>query len=761
MQGIDPDAFSQALAKINDGFIFENFAQGFLSKVLGYDFIPVGGLKDRGIDGLEHLFHREGVERAVFQISIERDPENKLRNTFLKLQNNNVPFDRLYFVTNQVFPNKDRVIDALYDEFEKQIIIFDVQWFCSNVNSSVATVNSYHTFIESYLHEFNRPGKSYEISDLVTDPRLFVFLQQQWEDHKQDLSLTEILADTLILYVLEGTDPDKNLFKGKAEIIAAIAQYISFDISSLKDSIDSRLNALTKKPNRKVNYHRQIQGYCLPYNTRVNIHERNIKDAALLDAFMRDVENKLRIYLKEADVRVKDCAELIKEVIHRIFYQQGLEFADFVIKGENQTAFEKSLPDTINYVVENSSVVTKNKAEVKSALLVTIRDLVYNGSDEQKLFLQKLSNTYMMLFLLRCDPKIATYFEAMASQWQVYVCPSIIIPAMSEYYLEPQNQRYASLLKGAHNAGVQLIVNDTIVEELISHFTMVLNHYEQTYKDTEEIYLEDEMFTLYIDEILIRAYFYAKRREKVKDFRQFVDTFINPSLTNPKADIIEWLKTEFGIRYQSYKSLKVKIDGGEYQRLFEALKMVKKYEGPARNDSQVILTIYALRRANNEEASLGIFGFRTWWLSTDTVTQRTVNQVFGQQYKISCYIRPDFLYNYIALAPKKRDVDNAYRSMFPTLLGVNISSNLPSDVAEIVHQSVKEHSLRNPARLKSRLRELAERLQTDDTYRTKRRIRLFLDEEKLKPNPVRRFSRQSTVYAHYRPSDRTLQEQPK
>ena len=65
MTGIDPKAFEYAISKIGDGFIFEEFACRFLASVLGYSFIPAGGIKDRGFDGMEHVFHREGHEKTV------------------------------------------------------------------------------------------------------------------------------------------------------------------------------------------------------------------------------------------------------------------------------------------------------------------------------------------------------------------------------------------------------------------------------------------------------------------------------------------------------------------------------------------------------------------------------------------------------------------------------------------------------------------------------------------------------------------------
>ncbi len=70
MEGVDPRAFEFALTKIKDGLLFEEFGCQFLGHILGYSFIPVGGMKDRGIDGLEHLFHRSGYDRYIYQFSL-------------------------------------------------------------------------------------------------------------------------------------------------------------------------------------------------------------------------------------------------------------------------------------------------------------------------------------------------------------------------------------------------------------------------------------------------------------------------------------------------------------------------------------------------------------------------------------------------------------------------------------------------------------------------------------------------------------------
>jgi hypothetical protein len=728
--GIDPQTFEFALCQVNNGIIFEDFAMSFLAQVLDYEFTPAGGLKDRGIDGLEHVFHRKGFERSIYQSSIEANGEGKLKSSLKKLFDNVIEFDRFYFVTNQIVKNQDKLIDSLFDQYKKPIHIYDLKWLSSRANTNQGAINTFQTFIASFLHEFSQPGKSYVVGDLVNDPRLFVFLRQQLDRETGTAELDTIIADGLILFALEGTDPDKGLFKTEEEIKKTIAEKIQFDPKTLYPVIDQRLKILSTKP-RRVKHHPKIDAYCLPYETRLEIQQRNLSDACLHAQFQLQTTAMLERYLKDIGVQVKDCVPLMESAFNQIYYQQGLEFANFVLRGENQDAFEKDLSDTVSRVVDESSVVLKNKELVKSGLMVTIREIVYHGTKEQRDFLNKLSNTYLMLFFLQCDPKLATYFSSLASKLNIYVCTSILIPAMSEFFLEPENRRHWNLLTGARDAGVRLIANETIIGELASHFQMILAKYEEIFKHDEEMYLADEILTLYIDEILIRAYFYAKMRGQVSHFKNFIDNFVSPSLENAKRELSEWLHEEFGIEFVSDKSLGVEIDKEEEDRLFKELKKEKSAPPKAKNDANLILTIYSIREKYNEGGTSDIFGYRTWWLSKDTLTLKAVNKVFKDKYRVSCYMRPDFLYNYISLAPKLGSVKRSYAAMFPSLLGVNISYHLPTDIMRSVHNYMKEHRTKNLARRSAILQSLAEKLRIDPSCLNRIYVEHYLD-EKLK-----------------------------
>ena len=71
-----------------------------------------------------------------------------------------------------------------------------------------------------------------------------------------------------------------------------------------------------------------------------------------------------------------------------------------------------------------------------------------------------------------------------------------------------------------------------------------------------------------------------------------------------------------------------------------------------------------------------------------------------------------------------------YKSVFPTLLGVNISNHLPKELNEYIHQKIIEYRTKNPARLKSVLRDLSERIRMDSGFARKDAIISFFEKRK-------------------------------
>lgn len=726
---IDTAAFQHAISKIDDGFIFENFGLSFLNAVQGHEFIPVGGTKDKGVDGYQHIYSRKYNEKIIYQLSTEITFEAKIKNTLEKLKQNGIKIDRLYYVTNRKLNNTDQIVENLYDKYKIPITIFSLPWFVSNSNHSQSTIRAYQAYVDTYLHEFTKPGRSQVVANLDSDSRLYVFLSQQFNTRSDKFKLDDLLSDTLILYALEGTDPDKELFKIKEEVKESIKKYIKFDPQLLDQKINERLNTLSTKP-RKINFHPE-KGYCLPFETRLEIEERNLKDDILLKTFLDQTKTLIKRFFKDLDVNVKNIQDLIRDVFNKIYEKQGLEFSNFVLNGDNKSIIEQDLSTVIGNVVDNSPVVLKNKEKVKTAIHLSIREIVYNGSQEQHQFLQSLSNTYLMMFMLQWEPKISTYFETLASNLNIFVDNSIIVPALSEYYLEEGNKRHWNLLKQSSKSGISLYINESLLDELASHFSKIRNVYYRDFHENEQFYLDDDYELLFVDEVLIRAYFYAKKRSLVQTFDNFINNFVDPDLKQAKEELIMYLKEIFGIIYISNEAWDIKIDEDEKTKLADKLEE-KKLRATAESDADMILSIYYLRNKHNESSDSGIFGYKTWWLSKDTNTYWAVEEVLGKKYPISCYIRPDFIYNYIALKPTTDEIVSSYGEIFPTMLGVNLSYHMPKEVSTTVKQKIKEFHDKPEIRVKQILKNLGEKLKSDPNLRNRHSVELFLDSEMKK-----------------------------
>lgn len=731
---VNPETFRFALTQITDGWIFENFAHDYLSKILSYDFVPAGGIRDRGIDGLEHTLWRSNRERIIYQVSIDQQPKSKIEDTLTKLKLNNISYESLVYVTNRVVPSQDRLVDELEEKFDKVVRIWDQGWLAAHVNDSEKTVRSYQIFIDSHLHAFAKPGATYLVANMESDPRVYAFLRQQWEEHHRSTPLNAILADTLILYVLEGTDPDKGIFLSRDEIFSAITDLAKIDLRTLHPTISQRLRTLAAKP-RKINHHRKIDSFCLRYEERLAIAERNLRDQQLYDEFQADTGASLQTYLSPGLLPVVDATHLVEDILNALFSRQGLEFSDFIINGVAATTFEKSLPELVAEVVNKRAITNKDHELLKQQLLLTIRNMIYNGSEAQRTFLNRLSHTYMLMFLMQCDPQLATYFESLSGKLTVYTDASIIIPAMSEYFLEPRNRRYSTLLRGAGDRGVRLVINEAILNELVSHFYMINEIYRKEYEGADDFY-EDEYSIALVDQIMLRAYFYALRRGTVSDWRTFISAFVSPNMRNLQGNLIEWLNTEFRIRYVPNSAENIELNPSEVAAVAGKLAGFKTDETDAgrqkkaKNDAEVILSVYRVRELRNELGLGSIFGYTTWWLTSDSTTYRAVKEVFPEKYASDCYMRPDFLYNFVSLAPSKTETDEAFAALFPTVVGVNLSFRVPDVIVKSIHGFIRDYRSMNPGRVKATLKELIDNLKSDPSYWTPNKVTSFLDERR-------------------------------
>jgi hypothetical protein len=119
-KNIPPDLSEIALDKV-EGFAFERFAKDFLSALEGRNFVPCGGVKDGGADGLYECDN----ERIFYQFTRQENHREKIRKTYSRLKEFKRCVTKIYYLTSRAIPHIDKEEDLLSDELGVNIKIRD------------------------------------------------------------------------------------------------------------------------------------------------------------------------------------------------------------------------------------------------------------------------------------------------------------------------------------------------------------------------------------------------------------------------------------------------------------------------------------------------------------------------------------------------------------------------------------------------------------------------------------------------------------
>ena len=726
MDTVDPQEFQDTIQTIKNGTIFEAFACDFLSQVIGGNFIPMGGIHDLGIDAALYIQNEDDSYKIIYQISTD-ESKQKIINTIDKLKRNGIVFSELCFITNEVVKKQDEIRTEVFKRFNTLLSVHDILWLRGQANTSLGAIRVFKSFLDRYYHEFKHVGTTKIVADFDGDPRIFIFLRQQLEHADSIADLSSFVIDNLIVFSLEGTDPDNGILLSKKDIISKISSIAPFKID--ESFFDTRLKFLSSKP-RKIKHHTREDAYCLPYETRQEIQALNIHDQAIIQRFKVSISTRLPTEKIGPCFSIDELVDAIILIFNSIFKSSGLEFSNFILNEGSTRTVSQDLPSLVQSMVENryKTLDHSRKDFLSKILQNTIREIIYNVSSEEKDFLVALSKTYMTLFMLNVDPKISQYLTTMANGLEIFVCSSILIPALSESKASEKDRRLWNLLKGAHAAGVKFYINSAILDEIVRHIENKITEYQNNYENCEYLYTNREMISC-IDSILIRGYFYHKSLDNSLTFIRYIDDFVDPASTTAEKryELREFFRETFGIEFYSKEDELLKlVDETDLNILTDTLGNNKPSRAQAINDAKTILMIYAKRKRDNEEMS-GALGYRTWWLSTDTTTFAAVESCLNEKYRPSCYIRPDFLANFISISPHAKDVEKAYDNIFPNTLGVSLSRHIDGGFTRAIAACMKQHSGYRQSRIKTIIHTKIDRLKSEFQLRGKRGLIKYIE----------------------------------
>lgn len=520
----------------------------------------------------------------------------------------------------------------------------------------------------------------------------------------------------MLLWSLSDTDPDKGIFMKEEDIKEKIFDRFPWTLKLLKPHIRTRLELLRNKSagGREIKWYRKDKKYCLPYETRENIKAENQHDESLKINFIEELKLIASDIYDADDGEYQETAEICSNVVHLIFEKQGLLFTHF-LASEEENGDLLVVSDCIDEILTQRKIAADKLENQRDYVENVIRQIFYHGSPKQREYLTNLSRTYVLLFSLQADPRIIEYFSSMSSSFNLFVGSDILVKSLSERYLEKGDQVARNLLKMASQAGISMYLSECVLEEIYKHIQGTnyefLNHFMQI-----EPYVTREL-ARNSNKILVRAYFYAKKENKVKGWKSYIGQFMSYDKIEQdsgREELKKYLLSEYGLRFIENEELESACDVSKVNLLSEVLLTSddKKNKDLAYNTALLVHGVYGLRKKNRETTSVSEYGLRTWWMTNQS-------RIIKHTYKIvknnsSKYImRPEYLLNFIAMSPKCKDVRKSFHNIFPSNFGVQLGHRLKDDVFHKVLADVAEWKDYEPGRITALMSGLSDDLKSD------------------------------------------------
>ena len=368
-----------------------------------------------------------------FQASIQANHKAKISRTVCRLREVGRDPKRLVYVTAQSIRLLDRDEFALSQDTGVFVRIRDVQWIIGNINHSQATIAAFETYLKPHLSFLGKIGGA----TLVESPRnrdtraICVFLAQETERRSDNSKLIESVSDSLILWALEGTDPDTGVFATRAEIIQKIEEVLPSARHFVRGVFDHRLKTLSSKGNptgREIRWYKKEDKFCLPYETRSLVEVENTEDEHLKAQVLREFE--IRAQSLSDEVGSGTVGRIALRSIELTFEEQGLELATFIEQEVGEYS-DLSISDQVDRAIDEMPLEGEPTVVVKEVALAVIRRAIYDSTKEEADILFK-AIAYLLIALLsssrttNCGVFSVNVIFACVVRWNRYLGTCIV-----------------------------------------------------------------------------------------------------------------------------------------------------------------------------------------------------------------------------------------------------------------------------------------------------------------------------------------------
>ncbi len=714
MDDIDPAIYGIAIDAMAPA-MFEVFGHDVLAEALGSSFEPTGGVADGGQDGF--LRAKSGKPRQYIQISKEKDVRGKVRRTLERLKESGREVDSLTFLTSENFPTRELFETEIEKDTGVQLRIHDRSWIAVQLTRSAGLRQIFRERASDGLRAAERIVSSavqaYSHSERMS---VLVYMDAHARNASSDADMLALAVDAAIYKALEGTDPDQDVFKTSAEIIATVEA--SFPAIKKRPGIKiserlERLSLRESKP-RIRRYHSEDK-YCLPYDVRNELSEENAAVRQLEFEFIESLRSRARaIEPALSQGEIEDVAGASLRALAQTFEHQGMNLAASF--QDNQTFQEVKTYQFVQEAIAANRSDNQRRTVLVDVTTKVLRAVVYSGSATERSYLFQLFKLYSVEFVMRGDDRVATYFRNSIKSLRLVVGTDILLRALSESCMRPESQSTQNALKYLSKGGAQLFLSEVVLRELHTHIIAEGREFEGNYRSWYQYASIDELKEC--DRILIRAFFYSNKEPErhhvhARSWENFLDLLGSHEWFKDRAGqeyFASFLMNKFGCSFILEKELGEGVSPIAVAQLRDRIVQHRSTDGReklAENDAKHALYINRYRQVHGEVVNASVYGYSTWWLMEEfQVIQAARSLNIPSRFAM----HPQFLLNFAVASPALRDLNEDFKPFFPTNFGMRITDRVPRDVLRGFLKKAEEAGKLEDAVARARLRSLGDEL---------------------------------------------------
>lgn len=652
----------------SDWHRFERLASAFLASEFDDLRTTASASGDEGRDS--ELFAPVAEPKVLLQYSVSTDWADKIRRTVQRIQETFPNALALVFLSNQV-------IGALADPIKRKVrqdhgLSLDVRdrnWFLDRVLGSPACEKAAEELAQAIVDPYLASAgvTSYAPSDLSSPEAIaaVTFLGLQWRDDVREKGLTKLAFEALVRAVLTNTDSEHRLTRRSVrEGVCCLLP--GHSDAQVHRAVDSALRRLTK---RAIRHWQKEDEFCLTYEEKLRANDFKTQ-AALTE---RDLLATISVISTEilstrgaSAAQEAAFAQCIRAATDAVLLERSQAFAMAVQTGSLAVLVDADFTQVLLAEVSRSSLPKIQGVEWLDALRTGVREVLLSEEPAVQAHMRSLADAYTLLAFLRQTPDVQEAVEKMFSHGQVWLDASVILPLLAEPLFDGPPGRFTRMLEAAREAGLELLVTPSAIEEIERHMNRALTC----------VRMDHGRWLGSVPYLLER---YVASGRSATTFENWLENFRGD--VRPEQDIGDYLQDQFGIRIQS---LQAERDAAATE-LRNALQIIwyEAHRGRRERQGMPLDEMVITRLVEHDvECYCGViqlrsreraspFGYSAWWLTVDRQAfdlKPKLRNAMAVEPPDSLVLSADFMVNYLAFGPVRRRVGKAKEAHLPLMM---------------------------------------------------------------------------------------------